>query len=379
MVELPREIMDNIFSRLPVKLLLRFRCVSKLWCNIIDDPCLANMHRTQAGDEEPLVLLLLGFHDRTEMSSLYELEDNRGVLRPITSNKQPLLNLESKETENGIEQYYLQSFCKGLLCISSLSKVILSNPLRKESLILPPVTLEYKSMPNFESYGLGFDTSTNMYKAVHVFYKEIDFDTMRYKLGTQVYSLGSTSWREISSTPSYPIWKPIYVNEAIHWIADTRFEIDNLKGMIVSFDIGKEEFQLTPHPAGIHIDSFHPCYLINLRRDLAIVESQSCSASVVIWVLKNWNTKQWVKEFSLYIAAPSMYLGNSYISSVCPSEGGLIFKDGGTSTVAHYKLGSDEVEWYKICKLTGSKRMDLLQVFSFKGSLISLKSYGKLL
>ncbi|XP_065616815.1 uncharacterized protein LOC136062085 [Quercus suber] len=235
MAELPREIMDNIFSRLP---------------------------------------------------SLYELEDNRGVLRPITGNKQPLLDLESKETENGIEQYYLHSFCKGLLCISSLSKVILSNPLRKESLILPPVTLEHKSMPNFESYGFGFDTSTNMYKAVHVFYKEIDFDTMRYKLGTQVYSLGSTSWREISSIPSCPIWKPIYVTEGIHWIADTRFEIDNLK-------------------ADIHIDFFHPCHLINLKGDLAIVESQSYSASVVIWVLKNWNTKQWAKEFSLYIAAPS--------------------------------------------------------------------------
>lgn len=145
MAELPREIMDNIFSRLPVKLLLRFRCVSKLWCYIIDDPCLANMHRTQAGDEEPLVLLLLGFHDSTKMSSLYELEDNRGVLRPITSNKKPLLNLESKETEDGVKQYYLESFYKGLLCISSLSKVILSNPLRQESLILPPMTLEYKS------------------------------------------------------------------------------------------------------------------------------------------------------------------------------------------------------------------------------------------
>lgn len=218
-----------------------------------------------------------------------------------------------------------------------------------------------------------------MYKAVHVFYKEIDFVTMRYKLGTQVYSLGATSCREISSIPPYPIWKPIYVNEAIHWIADTRFESGNFKGMIASFDIGKEEFQLTPHPADIHIDSFHPSYLINLTGDLAIVESQSYSANVVIWVLKNWNTKQWVKEFSLYTAAPSMYLGNSYISSVCPSESGLIFKDGNTSIVAHYNLGSDGVEWYKICKIIGSKRMELLQVFSFKGSLISLKSYGKLM
>jgi hypothetical protein len=47
----------DIFFRLPIKSLMRFWCVSPTWHNIIDDPCLAYMHRPRCA-EEPKVLFL---------------------------------------------------------------------------------------------------------------------------------------------------------------------------------------------------------------------------------------------------------------------------------------------------------------------------------
>ena len=217
MEELPREIMDDIFLRLHVKSLLQCRCVSKLWCNIIDDPSLANMHQTQAGDQEPLLLFGLTLDNESD-----ELEDNGKNLSPSpTTGKIPLLNFVSKKADLGTKGYSLKSICNGLLCFANFSSVILSNPLRQEILMLPEATNQYP-VKNMDNYGLGFDSSINTYKVVHVFCKGLDYNTMRYKFGSEVYTLGSTSksWRKISSIPPYPLclWRtPVFANEAIHW------------------------------------------------------------------------------------------------------------------------------------------------------------------
>ncbi|KAJ0469115.1 putative F-box domain-containing protein [Helianthus annuus] len=52
---LPSEIIFNILSRMPVKSLARFRCVSKLWCDYIDDPYLKIIHDQQY-PEEPTII-----------------------------------------------------------------------------------------------------------------------------------------------------------------------------------------------------------------------------------------------------------------------------------------------------------------------------------
>ncbi|KAJ0039510.1 hypothetical protein Pint_26569 [Pistacia integerrima] len=51
----PTHIVVDIFLRLPVKSLLRFRCVSKMWCSIIDSVSFANMYES-ARVEEPQIL-----------------------------------------------------------------------------------------------------------------------------------------------------------------------------------------------------------------------------------------------------------------------------------------------------------------------------------
>ncbi|PON58759.1 F-box domain containing protein [Trema orientale] len=44
MASLPWDTIVNILSRLPVEDLLRYRCVSKRWCSLIDGPRFIKMH-----------------------------------------------------------------------------------------------------------------------------------------------------------------------------------------------------------------------------------------------------------------------------------------------------------------------------------------------
>ena len=174
---------------------------------------------------------------------------------------------------------------------------------------------------------------------------------------------------------------PLSLSKVNNWIVDTSLHNDtlthypntsyNLEGMIVSFDIAKEEFQFTPHPVDIHTKPFKRCYLINLKGDLAIVESYSFDITTVIWVLKDWKNKQWVKEFAIQILP--------VFSPMCPSERGLILKF--EDYVCKYNFRSYEPGWNhdSILAVTDPQRLDLLKVISFKGSLISLKSFGKLM
>ncbi|XP_076881974.1 uncharacterized protein LOC143530281 [Bidens hawaiensis] len=59
--ELPSENIYHILSRLPVKSLARFQCVSKLWRNYINDPYLQTLHAKRAviNDDQ----MLISFHN----------------------------------------------------------------------------------------------------------------------------------------------------------------------------------------------------------------------------------------------------------------------------------------------------------------------------
>ncbi|XP_059655597.1 putative F-box protein At5g62060 isoform X2 [Cornus florida] len=47
-LSIPLQIILEILKELPVKSLLRFRCVSKLWCSTIDDPIFIDTHQTRS-------------------------------------------------------------------------------------------------------------------------------------------------------------------------------------------------------------------------------------------------------------------------------------------------------------------------------------------
>ncbi|KAI8535748.1 hypothetical protein RHMOL_Rhmol10G0197900 [Rhododendron molle] len=64
--DLPQEILTDILSRLPVKFLCRFKCVSRSWKTLISSPYLAKTHLNRT---KTLKTSLVKFSSRPTISS----------------------------------------------------------------------------------------------------------------------------------------------------------------------------------------------------------------------------------------------------------------------------------------------------------------------
>ncbi|PWA37489.1 F-box domain-containing protein [Artemisia annua] len=159
MATLPSDIIYEILSRMPVKSLVRFRRVSKLWCEYIDSPYFATIHSKRAVEEEPTLVMLRATHDWCYPN-------------------QPRI-------------------------CDKFNSLVVINPLRKECFELPPMDKKPDWRLSYEeSCGLGFDDSTNTFKMVCVFPRiqidvgEENLDLVRKNLCTMVHVLGTNLWQE---------------------------------------------------------------------------------------------------------------------------------------------------------------------------------------
>ena len=180
---IPSNIIFNIFSRVPVKCLARSRCVSKVWCNYIDDRYLVIIHDKRVV-EEPTPILYhqhlsrdrkthsLCFHvirsKQPQSTNDYVLESKEGPTLEYLRKKPP--------SKSSIFRIEVRGSCNGLMCLSQddsyeITSLAVVDPLRKECYELPPFPLRFDKHMRRESCGLGFDTSTNTLKMVCVLLK----------------------------------------------------------------------------------------------------------------------------------------------------------------------------------------------------------------
>ncbi|CAK9184369.1 unnamed protein product [Ilex paraguariensis] len=304
MDELPLDIVFDFFSRIPIEMLFRFRCVSKLWCNMIDHPSLAIMHITRA-TEGPTPLLLSDPMPGKSTMSIY-LAREKG--RTLETRVNPLVEFD-------LNSFHTEGSCNGLLYFAEFAGegiVTLSNPLRREFQRLPPIKILSPNLRRFKTYGLGFDISTNTFKMICVFLVTLNSEASGYSLGTLVHTLKTSSWKEISEVPPYPIrGKPVFAYGALHWIVDPLFVSHNL---IVSFDVGKEKFN-SISLANFDSKDSNLFRLVDLNGDLGMTDLSS-NEKIEIWVMKDYAKKEWVRKYIIYIGAPDGKPDNGHIEVV---------------------------------------------------------------
>jgi F-box interacting protein len=248
--EIPEDLLPEILSRLPVKCLLRFKCVCKSWYALITNPNFITKHLTWATSH------------KTQRGAILNCWDSMGYPRVST------LSNETLELSGDVDLEQLFQLrvggltvigpCNGILCLSGCPSLtygerefddyellVLWNPATRESKIPSPIHRQL-DMPDLTStFGFGFDPNTNDYKVVRI----LNFDSQCEVL---VYSLSADSWRMIDSSPkpSYFIrstFFPSYLNGFHHWWGYERK--DNMKHQfLISFDMGNEVFQQLPLP-----------------------------------------------------------------------------------------------------------------------------------
>ncbi|CAL0309167.1 unnamed protein product [Lupinus luteus] len=299
----------NILKRLPVKSLVRFKCVSKDWLNLSNSPYFISLHLHHS------TLLLL--------FQRIPLSNNQSQ---SSSSSSCLIGQDLKVHNPEFFDFALTDkiigSCDGLLCVKHTNNHMLSilNPATREIRQVPEILHDIKS---FSYFGFGFSPIVNDYKVVRISVSDedriLDLDNIRVSLDlddirvtrAEVYSLTSGSWREIDATilqTLYLMSNSVTANGVMFWQA---FATDPDAEILVSFDIGREMFTLLEGPPllpSTSVTHSHTNVLAVHNNKLAMfhcfINGGIESCSIELWVLED---ERWVKQYSVGPSARMLY------------------------------------------------------------------------
>lgn len=319
MSQLPVDLIVEIFSRLPVKTLLRFRCISKQFLSIIDSQYFIKQH-FQIQSLRPK-LIFQGF--KSDLS----------VLNPDSLDKK-VIPFKDWRIDDHIE---VIGSCDGLVAIRNflIDCIGLFNVSTRKHRVLPPFEFPPCMLDcNFDSCnGFGRHPSSSDYKLVRILQHE---ETTK----VYVFSTEANTWRLIDSVPPpckyrYGVWGfGALVEGNLNWIGNFVVEGENIKFVIVSFDLGSEKFSETL----LHLSVYY--YSERFGLSLKVLRGRLCVLygyrnpyfnhihRIDVMVMKEYGVEDsWVKMHSFPIQGipmQSVDMQFAYVSLHSNHEVGLI-------------------------------------------------------
>ncbi|TQD82904.1 hypothetical protein C1H46_031568 [Malus baccata] len=239
----------QILSRLPPKSLMRFKCVHKLWYDLIDSPSFVASHLSNSNlkskSDSSTSIVVKHTVKNVEDDRKHVLLSLLNVCKDVSDDDDrvedlgavyPLLSISSPNFE-------IAGYCDGIFCLSlhlCPEDIALVNPaimefqfLPKSCLLLPPpqpdVADGVDTITN--AIGFGYDSKAETYKAVRI----VKFLPGPRK--AEVYTLGADSWREVKfEIDCSVIWTPsfyFYFKGVFYWFATDLHNND----FILTFDM----------------------------------------------------------------------------------------------------------------------------------------------
>ncbi|KAK4717186.1 hypothetical protein R3W88_015524 [Solanum pinnatisectum] len=289
--------MREILSWLPVKSLLRFKCVSKSW-DITRDPYFRTKHQSRHEVNSQRFLLLRAkfdiytsyFHDLYSTSSLSSLDDVQRI-DYLSSNWYPSVDI-------------LCGSCDGLVLILVLHRhdyLLLWNPSTRESIQLPFPIFGIRN----STFGLGYDPTIDDYKILTIHHE---------KSQTQcgILALRSGSWRNnVDIKAPHTLKKRSgscfrdtlsFVHGAFHWIPCCFG--------VASFNISNEV--CTEIPLSEQMYSYLSLSTTE-NNHVSVLDGMLCFSSAckvgqvektfMLWAMKDYGVKEsWTQIFKINIS-----------------------------------------------------------------------------
>ncbi|XP_024185413.1 F-box/kelch-repeat protein At3g23880 isoform X2 [Rosa chinensis] len=320
------DVIAEILARLPVKSLMRFRCVCKSWRALISESYFVKKHLSyeERGITEsahrlifmldpPLVL------DYEALKSMkdddYGDGDGAGAQFAVTQLDFPV----TKSIPDSGNRVAVGS-CNGLVCVQvDCEAIMLWNPCTRDSKILPEPPRVINSEYWYYFYGFGYDSASDDYKVIRGF-----TDYLAKKIMIHIFSLKTGSWRSVEDIDYVTLimQQGLFLNGALHWL----YNLPEGCSRILSFDLETERFQKTiPFP----YDAWFYDLLI-YKNCLCVLACPTGTNTFNIWMMKEYGVKEsWteVVQFSFERYAAHYHDFRSYFTPVCIFENGVVLID----------------------------------------------------
>ncbi|XP_050209264.1 F-box/kelch-repeat protein At3g23880-like [Mercurialis annua] len=342
--QINQELLTEILKRLPPKLLIQFKSVSKSWRSLITNPIFISIHTKHI---------------------LENTTNKTSILRHYSwSNKKEIYTIQESNQELGFPfKSYSRFFdvigsCNGVLCLSDTyhvfnHKIILWNPTIRKYVIVPVPCISSDQIFMFV-LGFGFDPKSNEYKLVRIVYRMSNNGrNVDIRPRVEVYELSKNAWRSSNSltAPKYVISElslQVFLNGAVHWIGYNPRQAgsDFRDPGVVLFDLSKEMFEEMMLPDSLRGLSVLDLSILAYGKLLSLVEYTRNSpsqwmryGSCSIWVMKEYgNVESWSKQFTIDLqAGVGKLLGikNDEVMLMVESDGELVSYDSKNQSINH--------------------------------------------
>ncbi|XP_074283646.1 F-box/kelch-repeat protein At3g23880-like [Silene latifolia] len=232
--ELPFDLVtQHILTRLPIKSIVRFKSVSKIWYSTLSSSRFAFDH--------------FKFPKPSTTQSLLIRSDNKFQIMSYENAEIDLVNIEV-DFDVGDENVVLVGSCNGLVCLGSTSgrMFILWNPITREfHNYFESEISSFAIKECMVTWGFGYVSEVDDYRIVRI-YDDV-FCTFR----VDVYSTRFSKWRRIHDEVSHnfsdgridsQLRRPgVLFNETLYWAGDE-------KPPILSFDLASDMLYFFPLP-----------------------------------------------------------------------------------------------------------------------------------
>ena len=281
MPHIPNEIVLEILYLLPVKSLMRLKCVCKSWRLMISDPDFAKKQlivaKKEPGNLDNLRLILHSPYLRIKSCSLPSI-----FYDPFSYS----INHDYPGRDLGVINEIVGSY-NGLvcICIRDMEKdtIFVWNPSIRESRMLP--SRPFEQLFYLVSYAFGYDSITDDYKVVRVVSCSVD-ELYEYKV--EVFSLKSNSWRKIRNFPYLLFIDEAgkHVNGSINWAVSR--DRNNDHWFIASLNLATESYQVVQQP---------DCAVETMKPILRVLGGQLCvmfeyDETIDLWIMQEYGVKE---------------------------------------------------------------------------------------
>ncbi|KAK9947278.1 hypothetical protein M0R45_002911 [Rubus argutus] len=341
---LPCEIIEKILLQLPVKSLLRFKCVSKSWLTLISDHKFIKSHLHQYSTK----------HHRDQTSSLVMLSSS-SLLHSLHLQEAPAAITEADADDVLLKSMAVTSTlrrpaakdvkivgsCDGLLCLVLDSQhMIIYNPSTRHVQQVPSPDEAVLGKDYF--YGFGYDSFNQDCKLVRATCSSKDGN---FVTQLDIFTLKTNAWRTKTKTLPFYFMSNVVgtlLNGALHWAvrrgnnidisrADGGDDHDPRPFGIVSFDLTEETYREVPLPCDG--DKHFSFYGLGVLGGCLSMLHSPHGSDYQVWVMKEYGVKaswsvfttipQKMEDSKEYMGLMSLLL---FSSGLIPGDSSFITK-----------------------------------------------------